>query len=122
MKTIRMQLQTQFGGTALLSDLMHFLRELPLRQKQNRLPKQKEQKLIQDQVRNNFGRRMEKNVLKSFFLFFNLFCFANFSFAQCTTKLGVYYWGGQLNGVDTSAIIPRAKILADSLNVNTIRI
>ena len=45
-----------------------------------------------------------------------------FSFSQCNTNLGVYYWGGQLNGVDTSAIIPTAKNLADSLGVNTIRI
>src|ERR1700752_4099401 len=43
-------------------------------------------------------------------------------FAQCNTNLGVYYWGGQLNGVDTSVIIPTAQNLADSLGVNTIRI
>jgi len=51
-----------------------------------------------------------------------LFLFAKTSFSQCTTNTGVYYWGGQLNGIDTSVIIPTAKILADSLGVNTIRI
>src|ERR1035438_2941065 len=44
------------------------------------------------------------------------------SFAQCPTNVGVYYWGGQLNGVDTAHIIPAARQLADSLGVNTIRI
>ena len=48
--------------------------------------------------------------------------FSNVLFSQCLTNLGVYYWGGQQNGVDTSQIIPTAKKLADSLGVNTIRI
>src|ERR1035438_10354970 len=50
------------------------------------------------------------------------FLITKISFSQCNTNLGVYYWGGQLNGVDTSVIIPTAKKLADSLGVNTIRI
>ncbi|HSY75421.1 MAG TPA: hypothetical protein VK890_01115, partial [Bacteroidia bacterium] len=46
----------------------------------------------------------------------------NNSTAQCSTNIGIYYWGGNLHGVDSSLIIPTAKKLADSLNVNTIRI
>ncbi|HWY98859.1 MAG TPA: T9SS type A sorting domain-containing protein [Bacteroidia bacterium] len=42
--------------------------------------------------------------------------------AQCNTNIGIYYWGGNLHGIDSSSIIPTAKKLADSLNVNTIRI
>jgi len=41
--------------------------------------------------------------------------------AQCNTNIGIYYWGGSLHGVDSSNIVPTAKKLADSLNVNTIR-
>jgi type IX secretion system substrate protein len=48
--------------------------------------------------------------------------FSKLIFSQCNTNLGVYYWGGQITGVDTSVIIPTAKKLADSLGVNTIRI
>lgn len=57
----------------------------------------------------------------SFLLLVFLFCMGK-SFSQCPTSIGVYYWGGQQNGVDTSVIIPTAKKLADSLGVNTIRI
>jgi hypothetical protein len=57
---------------------------------------------------------------KSFFVF--LFFISTFSFAQCVSNIGVYYWGGQVHGVDTSQIIYTAKNLADSLKVNTIRI
>jgi Secretion system C-terminal sorting domain len=41
--------------------------------------------------------------------------------AQCT-DLGIYYWGGQLKGVDSANIIPTAHKLADSLGVHTIRL
>ncbi len=52
----------------------------------------------------------------------SLLFFSKILVAQCHTNIGVYYWGGQLNGVDTSVIIPTAEKLADSLAVNTIRI
>jgi hypothetical protein len=50
------------------------------------------------------------------------FFISTFSFSQCVSNIGVYYWGGQIHGVDTSQIISNAKDLADSLKVNTIRI
>lgn len=63
---------------------------------------------------------MFKGLRVPFFSFF--YVLACFSFAQCPSSLGVYYWGGQQNSVDTSLIIPTAKKLADSLGVHTIRI
>lgn len=41
--------------------------------------------------------------------------------AQCT-DLGIYYWGGQLKGVDSTNIVTTAHKLADSLGVHTIRL
>lgn len=59
-----------------------------------------------------------KNTLR-ILLFFSFF--QSVTLAQCT-DLGIYYWGGQLNGVDTSVIIPTAHGLATNLGVKTIRI
>ncbi len=60
--------------------------------------------------------------LKQGFIFFIVVFSSCAAFAQCPTSFGIYYWGGQLNGVDSAHIIPTAKKLADSLGVGTIRI
>jgi hypothetical protein len=65
--------------------------------------------------------QMSKRLFLSFSALFIFSAFsATYSYSQCA-DVGIYYWGGSLKTADSSTIIPAAKILADSLNGNTIR-
>ena len=60
--------------------------------------------------------------LKSFFTgtaLILLLAFSNSLQAQCSTDLGIFYWGGGVNGVPSNGIVAKGKQLSDDLGVNT---